>query len=162
MKKIILIGLLATLGLASCKKELKEIGAPASKVEGIVANWELSQAIQIDERSLTRESFNLTNFFLKKGKLPNITFGENTYTVDTAGLSFNFFGGPSGTWAFDDASAPSNITFTPTGGAPITLKLGGPIRPQDNLKISREVAEQCKNDKGPKVTYSFVLTFIRK
>lgn len=162
MKKIIFSALMAGLVLVSCKKEMKEIGAPASKVEGITASWELSQAVQIDERSLTRESYNLTRYFQKKGKLPNISFGENTYTVDTAGLSFNFFGGPSGTWAFDDAAAPSSITFTPTGGSPFTLKLGGPIRPQDNLKITREVAETCKNDKGPKVTYSFVLTFTRK
>ncbi len=163
MNKGISIALLALLSLGACKKELKEIGAPSNKVEGINATWEMIQAIQIDEKSLTREAFNLTPFFIKQGKMPNITFSADSFTVDTAGVSINFFGGTKGTWAFDNTEAPSAINFTPADAAAFTLNLGGPIRPGDNLKISKLVKAPCKGDSdGPGAVMSFVLTFNRK
>ena len=163
MNKCITMSLLALLVLGACKKELKEIGAPASKVEGISASWEMIQAIQIDEKSLTRESFNLTPYFIKQGKLPNITFTADSFSVDTVGVSINFFGGTRGTWTFDNPSAPSSIQFLPNDAAAFTLNLGGPIRPGDNLKISKLVQAPCKGDTdGPGSVMSFVLTFNRK
>ncbi len=148
------------LMLGACKKDVKEIGMVASKVEGVKANWELSKAVQVDEQSLTKESANITGFFNKAGKLPNISFSDTTYTVDTAGLSFNFFGSASGTWKFDDQEFPSKITFTPNGGNAFDLKLNGPIRPQDNLRLSKEITHSCKG----KATWvmSYNLEFTRK
>lgn len=162
MKKIIVLTILTGLFFSACKKELKEIGAPANKVEGITASWTMVQAVQVDERSLTRESYNLTNYFSSKGNMPNITFSGNTFTVDTTGVPVNFFGGTSGTWSFDDEAAPLYVTFKSVEGNTVKLKLGGPIRPQDNLKLVREVFLQCKNDKAPAIASSFVLTFNRK
>ncbi len=163
MNKWITITLLALLGLGACKKDLKEIGSPANKVEGISASWEMIQAIQIDEKSLTRESFNLTPFFIKQGKKPNITFTADSFSIDTAGVSINFFGGTRGTWSFDNAAAPSSIHFVPNDAPAFTLNLGGPIRPGDNLKISKLVQAPCKGDTdGPGSVMSFVLTFNRK
>jgi hypothetical protein len=162
MKKILVLTILTSLIFSACKKELKEIGSPANKVEGIKASWTMTQAIQIDERSLTRESYNLTNYFISKGNMPNVTFTDNTFTVDTTGVPVNYFGGTSGTWSFDDPNAPLYVTFKSVEGNTVTLKLGGPIRPQDNLKLVRDVYLQCKNDKAPAIATSFVLTFNRK
>ena len=91
------------------------------------------------------------------------TLASGNFTVDTAGVSINFFGGTKGTWAFDNNNAPSSITFTPIDAAAFTLNLGGPIRPSDNLKISKLVKAPCKGDTdGPGAVMSFVLTFNRK
>lgn len=160
MKQKTIVFLCALFMLGACEKDVKEIGKIASKIEGIKANWELSKAVQVDEQSLTKESANITGFFTKGGKLPNISFSDSTYSVDTDGLAFNFFGGASGTWKFDDPEFPSKITFTPTGGKSFDLKLNGPIRPQDNLRISKEITNSCKG----KATWvmSYNLEFTRK
>jgi len=160
MKNTTVLIALAFFMLGACKKDVKEIGMVASKLEGVKASWELSKAVQVDEQSLTKESANITGFFTKAGKLPNISFSDTTYTVDTAGLSFNFFGGAAGTWKFDDQEYPSKITFMPTGGASFDLKLNGPIRPQDNLRLSKEITHSCKG----KATWvmSYNLEFTRK
>lgn len=160
MKKTLYIAVAALLMVGACKKEMKELGAPASKVEGLLATWELNKAVQVDEQSLTKESANIFHYFSSSAKLPNITFLDSTYTVDTAGLSFNFFGGPSGSWKFDDVDYPSKITFTPDGGASFDLKLNGPIRPQDNLRLSKEVMHSCKGKSTWVMSYN--VEFIRK
>lgn len=156
------IAILVLIGstLSACKKEIKEIGNPASKVEGIQASWVLSKSIQIDEVSLVKESSNITRFFTGGGKMPNITFTETTYIVDTVGLSFNFFGTSSGTWAFDNNEFPSMIKFTPNDAAPFDLKLNGPIRPQDNLKFTRPIFTSCKGASTHVMSYN--LEFVRK
>jgi len=160
MKKYIILLVATTLGLAACKKELKEIGAPASKVEGIMADWDLLKATQVDELSLTKESANIYSFLAGSGKLPNISFSDSTYSVDTVGLKFNFFGGPSGKWRFDNPALPAKITFMPDGADAFTLKLNGPIRPQDNLRLSKEVILNCKAKDN--LLMSYVLEFKRK
>jgi hypothetical protein len=160
MKNYIYILLVSTLLVGACKKETKEIGMPASKMEGIMADWQMSKAIQVDETSLTKESANIFAYFSKSMKLPNIKFTATTYTVDTVGLGFNLFGGASGTWAFDDVLYPSKITFTPDGGEAFDLKLNGPIRPQDNLKLSKEIYNSCKGKDTWVMSYN--VEFIRK
>ena len=160
MKKYIILLVATTLGLAACKKELKEIGAPARKVEGIKSDWDLLKAPQVDELSLTKESANIYSFLAGSGKLPNISFSDSTYSVDTVGLKFNFFGGPSGKWRFDNPAFPAKITFMPDGADAFTLKLNGPIRPQDNLRLSKEVILNCKAKDN--LLMSYVLEFKRK
>jgi hypothetical protein len=161
MKNTIIIGL-AIVGtiIASCKKDLKEIGNPASKMDGIKASWVLTKAIQIDELSLTKESANVFGFFSSSASLPNILFSDSTYTVDTVGLKLNFFGDVSGKWSFDNPLYPSKVNFVPSNGTPFTLKLGGPIRPQDNLKLSKEIKVSCGGEDN--LVLSYVLEFMRK
>lgn len=148
------------LTLGACKKDVKEIGAPASKMEGIKAHWELSKAVQVDELSLTKEAANIYGYFTSAAKLPNITFTDSTFAVDTAGLGYNFFGGTTGKWVFDDPQFPSNITFTPDGASAFTLKLNGPIRPVDNLRLTKEIHKTCKTK--PTWVMSYNLEFVRK
>ncbi len=156
----IAIMLLIGSTLSACKKELKEIGTPASKLEAIQANWELLKAVQVDEVSLIRESANITSYFYNGVRRPNISFTATTYTIDTVGLSYNFFGSTSGTWAFDNVEFPSVIKFTPNDAAPFDFKLNGPIRPQDNLKFTRPVYTSCKG--ATKMVMSYNLEFERK
>lgn len=158
--KTLVFAMLLGLTLGACKKELKEIGAVASKLEGIQASWELSKSVQVDEVSLVKESANITSFFTSGAKRPNITFTATTYSVDTVGLNFNFFGSTSGTWAFDNNEFPSIIKFTPNDGAPFDLKLNGPIRPQDNLKFTKPVFTSCKGASTHIMSYN--LEFVRK
>lgn len=155
---MILLALGSTL--SACKKELKEIGNPASKVEGIQSSWVLKKSVQIDEVSLVKESANITSFFANGSTLPNITFGASTYSVDTVGLKINFFGTVSGTWAFDNNEFPSMIKFTPSDAAPFDLKLNGPIRPKDNLKFTRPIYTSCKGATTHVMSYN--LEFVRK
>ena len=111
MNNKIIVGLaIVGLMIASCKKDVKEIGAPASKMEGIKASWILTKAVQVDELSLTKESANVYSFFSSSSNLPNIVFSDSTYTVDTVGLKLNFFGGVSGKWAFDNPLYPAKIS----------------------------------------------------
>ncbi len=144
IKMSLVLSLSFLLALSACKKDIKEIGMPGSKVEGIKATWVLTKAVQVDELSLTKEAANIYGYFASSSKLPNITFTDTTYSVDTTGLDLNFFGAASGTWAFDDPEFPSTITFNPEGASSFELKLNGPIRPQDNLRLSKEVHKSCK------------------
>ncbi len=156
------IAIMLILGstLSACKKEIKEIGTPASKLEAIQASWQLLKAVQVDEVSLTRESANITSFFTGGANTPNITFSATTYSVDTVGLKLNFFGTTSGAWTFDNPEFPSVIKFTPNDAAPFELKLNGPIRPQDNLKFTRPINATCKG--ASKLVMSYNLEFVRK
>lgn len=132
MKKIA-YSILIFLAFQSCKSELKEIGSPSNKVDGIKSSWVLSKCVQIDEKSLTKEYADVTRFFTSGNKLPNITFSDSTYTVDTSGLSFNYFGGPSGKWQFDNNDYPTKVTFKPDGGSSFDILLNGPTRTSDPL-----------------------------
>ncbi len=159
IKMFIGFAILGTM-VVSCKKDLKEIGPPASKMEGMKASWVLTKAVQIDELSLTKESANVFGFLSSSPNLPNIVFSDSTYAVDTVGLKLNFFGDVSGKWSFDNPLYPSKVNFVPSKGAPFSLKLGGPIRPQDNLKLSKEIKVSCGGEDN--LVLSYVLEFMRK
>lgn len=92
--------------------------------------------------------------------MPNITFTDSTYAVDTAGLKINFFNSTDGTWAFDNVSFPSKVIFTPTVGDKFEFKLNGPIRPQDNLKFTKPIYQSCKGKSTHVMSYN--LEFVRK
>lgn len=156
-----LIGMvLLALGVFACKKDLKDIGTPGSKVEGIQASWEMSKCVHVDEVSLVKESANITGYFTKGSKLPNISFKDSLYTVDTAGVVINFFNSTAGVWKFDNDNFPTKILFTPSDAMPFEFKLNGPIRPQDNLKFTKQVFTSCKGAQTHVMSYN--LEFIRK
>lgn len=146
--------------LFACKKEIKEIGTPGSKKEGIQASWQLMKCVHVDEQSLTKEAANITRYFSDGAKMPNITFKDTLYTVDTVGLSINFFNSTAGSWRFDNDNFPSKIFFTPVDAAPFEFKLNGPIRPQDNLKFTKQVMHSCKG--AETLIMSYNLEFLRK
>lgn len=124
MKKIYNIGLtlaLAAIVFAGCKKPYdydKEVAAPVSTPEKIAASisgsWQMTAAVEVDEKSLIKESMDITDFLTSDaGVVPNITFNtsNNTFTVDTAGLVLNFFKVQNGKWALDDDRYPTKIVL---------------------------------------------------
>lgn len=161
MKAIIIASIF--IGFMACKKEIKDIGTPSSKVEGLQATWKLTSCSMIDELSLTKEAIKMGDVFTKNpvNVLPNIKFetvaGIRKYTVDTTNLLINFFQNPTGTWNFDNDEFPTTIQFVPDGGTAFELPLGGPIRTVDSvLKLRKSV--YC----GGELKFSYVLEFERK
>lgn len=155
--------LLAAIGLmaTACRKEYKEIGEAPSKIEGISATWVLQSCSSIDKAAIVEESSDITSFFYTNTRMPNITFvmegSVGTYTCDTSNVAYQFFGGPKGTWEFDNNDYPSKVILHPTGSSQsITMPLVDPIRPTDPyLKMDKLVT--C----GGKTTSIYRLSFIR-
>ncbi|MFA9214981.1 MAG: hypothetical protein ACEQSR_14265 [Candidatus Methylacidiphilales bacterium] len=160
MKAIIIASIF--IGFMACKKEIKDIGVPSSKLEGLQASWKLTSCSMVDELSLTKESVKMGDVFTKGSiNTPNIKFetvaGIRKYTVDTTNLLVNFFQKPTGTWNFDSDEFPTLIQFVPDGGTAFELPLGGPIRTVDAvLKLRKPI--YC----GGELKFSYVLEFERK
>lgn len=160
MKAIIIASIF--IGFMACKKEIKDLGAPSSKVEGVQASWKLTSCSMVDELSLTKESIKMGDIFAKGSIItPNIKFetvaGIRKYTVDTTNSLINFFQKPTGSWNFDSDEFPTLIQFVPDGGTAFELVLGGPIRTIDPiLKLRKPV--YC----GGELKFSYVLEFERK
>lgn len=144
MKKIIAVFFLISM-LGACQKEYKEIGNAPSKIEGITAKWVLHSCSVIDKGGFIEETVEITPFFTSSPKLPNISFtmeaGVGRYTCDTSNIAFNFFGGTSGTWSFDNNEFPTKLLITPNGSEQgIVMPLAATIRPTDTyLKIDQSV-----------------------
>lgn len=152
----LLIGMMAT----SCQKEYKEIGEVPSKIEGISASWTLRSCTVIDKAAIVEESLEITPFLLSGTKAPNIRMyiegGQGFYTCDNDGVAFQFFGGASGQWAFDNAEFPKKVIFTPTGSTPFEMPLAAPIRPTDSyLQLDQSI--KC----GGKEKFVYRLSFTR-
>lgn len=162
MKAIIIASIL--ISVIACKKEIKDIGAPSSKIDGITARWELKRCSMVDELSLIKETTSMGDFFTVKNSnktQPNITFtyanNIGNYTVDTSNVLINFFQAPNGKWSFDNNDFPTLVTFIPTGGTEFSLPLGASIRTVDSvLKFRKPV--YC----GTELKFSYVLEFERK
>ncbi len=126
MKKIIfpIVALaLATIGFQGCKPEPKgELGTPFDLVEGMNGTWYVSKFSQVDLNNPLQEERDLSQFFA----VPNIeermkiTFNtsDRTFFV-TPGAGKNYLLN-SGTWGFDDDSAPGELFLY---GAEDTLKV---------------------------------------
>jgi hypothetical protein len=132
--KTLIVFLASAFVWVSCEKPYdydKEITpkySPEKMASAINGKWELTKALHIDEKSITKESIDITDFYAQDGaSLPNITFATNPqiFTVDTAGVVFNYFNGTSGTWAFDDDRYPSQISLTDNSGSTLgVIKIG--------------------------------------
>ena len=123
----------------ACKKDIKDIGAVQSQVDGIKGKWEVVKVVMNDSTTSTPDPVEVTDFFQASTKMPNISFNitDKTYTSDATGVAYDFFGA-TGTWAFDDPQFPKTITFTPQGGTAFTMGMMAPIRLVDSrLKIQK-------------------------
>jgi hypothetical protein len=163
MKKLTFISMtLLFFGLAACKKETKKIGEPASKLEGINANWVLTRVDQIDVTKTLAfvESDTLlevSDVFLGSNPMTlDIKAADFSYTLD-AGTSYNLFPKASGSWKFDDVQYPSRVIFDEASAEELSMKLLRPVRPQDaNLVLKLD--KRCNG----KRTTSYHLWFTRK
>lgn len=123
----------------SCTKDIKEIGAVQSQVDGIKGKWEVVKVVMIDSTSATPDPIDVTDFFQASTKMPNINFNiiDKTYTSDVTGIAYDFFG-TAGTWSFDDPQFPKAITFTPQGGNAFKIGMLASIRLNDSrLKVQK-------------------------
>ena len=162
MKAIIIACIL--ISVIACKKEIKDIGVPSSKIDGITAHWELTRCSMVDELSLIKETTSMGDFFTVKNAnktKPNIIFtytnNVGSYTVDTSNALINFFQSPAGKWSFDNNDFPTMVTFIPNSGTEFSLPLGASIRTVDSvLKFRKPV--YC----GTELKFSYVLEFERK
>ena len=113
MKKIAII--LAGLCIwAGCKRDRKELPAPASKVAGIQDDWVLSKVLQFDE--ISQKELDVSTVYL--GADPTrinfrISGVDTAYTV-VPGTSVNYLG-TSGQWRFDDNNYPTKLIVTHDG-----------------------------------------------
>ena len=118
MKRIYILTIITAFAIYGCKKpyEDKAIGDPIYTTENLMkilnGKWVMSSALQLDEKSLTKESIDITDFYTSQAgsHLPNIIINttDHTYTSDTAGVVANYFG-TAGTWALDDPDYPKKI-----------------------------------------------------
>ncbi len=162
MKKLILAVLVISLfGGSACKKEYDSIGMPASKIDGVVSRWVLTDFVMTDNATVVEEKMDMKEYFDESGSLPTIQFTisgtDTTYACDTTGLPFNIFGTTEGKWRFDDVNFPTKILLIPTNGeSTIELNLLAPIRTVDNaLKVSKVIS--CDGN----AVFSYDLSFIR-
>ena len=132
MKKIYILAFITAFIFYGCKKvyEDKPIGDPiyttANLMKILNGKWVLSNAIQVDEKSLTKESIDITDFYSSQAgsQLPNITFNiaDKTFISDTTGVVENYFG-TAGTWILDDPNYPTKITLI-SGTDSIQIPIG--------------------------------------
>jgi hypothetical protein len=149
-----------------CKKPYdydKEVAAPIATPEKIAAsltgNWEMKMAMQVDEKSLTKESIDISDFLLSEGKSPNISFhADGSFTVDTPGLIINYFVADQGLWTFDDPRYPTKILLKDAANNALTeISIGSNLvglSPQ----LSYISAVDCSGEKA----MSYNITLIKK
>ena len=126
--------------LSQCKKKTYTLDPPSSKVEGLNGDWELYSVIQVDEKSLSKDERDLSEFYIGDGsaELMNVSFSSSnkTFEIVLGEIGRNFLPS-SGTWSFDDDNFPSYIYLEADNGEVTSLKLQSTTRPQDQkLKFS--------------------------
>lgn len=166
-RNIVLTAMLI-LGVAEgCKKpyDYDRETTPAYSVEKLAerinGKWMLSSAIQIDELSVTKESIDITDFYTADGAAaPNVTFdyANKTFSVDTAGLTFNYLKVKEGKWAFDDERYPAAINLMDVNSNAIgSIQIGSSLL-GSTPKLNYVSGAEC--DGGTKVM-SFNIIFTK-
>jgi hypothetical protein len=143
--------------LASCKKENPELEAPGSKLEGINANWQMVEVIQVDEASISKEELDVSEAFINAIPL-QINFNSSDFTYSVVNTSGPNYFGDGGSWEFDDNEYPTKITLNTTANKTITLPLVRTIRPQDTY-LNVSLLRNCGTEESPYIGYKF--KFIR-
>lgn len=156
MKKLLYIAIIASL--AACKPELKgELGEPFSKVEGINGDWQLVSFSQRDENNPIKEIRDLSEYYIVPGEdATRIHFNSTDFTYQVEpGPGRNFFG-ISGTWSFDNNTAPSFLYLEQENDT-LEIKLGSMPRIFDQ-QLNLELPRYCTDNNGNRsatVTYIF-------
>lgn len=147
--------------LHSCKPDLKgELGTPSDKVAGMSGVWKVSRFSQVDLNNPIQEERELTEFYVVEGEdVLTIEFNKDdrSYQV-TPGAGRNYFG-TSGTWAFDNETAPSALILT-SESETLELPLGSMVREFDQT-FEIEIPRFCDDGAGniqATVIYKFQFT----
>jgi hypothetical protein len=144
--------LTAFLFIAGCK-EKAVLEAPGSKLEGIHANWAMTEVLQVDEASINKDELDVSDAFIGATPL-KINFNSNDFTYTVVNTSGPNYFGEGGTWAFDDNEYPTKITLTTTNSKVITLPLVRTIRPQDTY-LNVSLTRNCGTEDAAYIGYKF-------
>ncbi|MFY8165561.1 MAG: DUF5004 domain-containing protein [Sediminibacterium sp.] len=168
MKKINLFGIaivLIGISISACKKKYddsKEVAPPVSSPEKIAAalngTWKMTNALQVDEKSLVKESMNIADFLTSEsGQVPNIIFNttDSSFTVDTTNLVLNLFELSSGKWSFDDNRYPSKIILKDLNGNPASEVIIGKNLLSPAPQINFVSSVNCEAEKAFSYSVSF-------
>lgn len=165
--RVLLFTICAALaGVSGCKKPYdydKEVAVPIATPEKLAASlngyWEMQTALEIDEKSLIKESMDISDFLNSGGKSPNITFhADYTFSVDTPGLLINYFRVEQGKWAFDDARYPTKVILTDLSENPVSeITIGSNL-----VGISPRLSYISSVDCGETKALSYNITLIKK
>lgn len=138
----------------ACKKpyEDKSIGDPIYSADQLKSalngKWIVSKAAQVDEKSITKEEIDITDFFLQEpgSQMPNIVFNtaSSDFTSDTTGVAIQYFNS-TGKYYFDDNEYPKNIILV-SGTDTITLPIGSNIQINSGY-LQFEKAGYCSGNK---------------
>ena len=139
--------ILIVLIISGCKKpyEKKDIGDPIYSPEKarVILNgkWTVRKITHIDEKSLTKESIEITDYFLQNpgSQLPSITFNtdNNTYISDTAGVAISYFGS-GGKWLFDNDQYPSRIYLLRGAADTVLINIAANLQSREAYLSFRE------------------------
>jgi hypothetical protein len=169
LKRLFAYMIAATMVWSCQPDEFPEIGDPINRIEQMEGTWVMSLVNQFDDDAI-RKGFpgfatqqNITNEFPFRDfriTLELSSGGRPTNFRVQAGNSPNILGGlQSGQWTVDDLRFPSKITFSGTGGGPVTLDISS-LRDLDNniftLRIRRFEIRQ--GQLSPFLTYNYRLT----
>lgn len=159
-----ILGILAILiiAMACDKTEIPPIGEPFDKVEGLTATgWIVGEAYLVDESNPAKPERDLSSFYTEGDNPLEMKFNaDGTFEV-TPGDGLNFFP-ESGTWSFDNNTAPTEIIFVDENMVETIAPLGGPTRISDaQLKINF-VKRSCESGGEEKPALGYRLVFNRK
>ncbi len=170
MKNKILKLMLCMLPLlwSACEKpydEDKKIGPPLYSPDQLLTiisgKWQMQSAKQVDEKSLTKETIDITDFFTQEtgSNNPTIEFkADKTFIADTAGVAVNYFGVTSGKWVFDDPTYPTKINLSDANDQVIgSISIGTNLLGA-NPKLLYTKTSMCGSDKA----FTFNIEFLKK
>lgn len=158
-KSCLISGVLAVLLTACFPDELKDIGLPFSKKEGITGEWKVISVTQVDEiakkEGATSFSIDLTDMF-------GFSDFEIAFNADGT-FSVNENPSPafidlSGTWAFDDDEFPKEVLLKAENSDEVTSRfaLHKVPAPGRNLEI------KFQRLKGEDVVISYIYVLSKK
>jgi len=153
---------------SACEKpydEDKKIGPPLYSSDQLLTiisgKWQMQTAMQVDEKSLTKETMDITDFFTQEpgSNAPSIVLKTDyTFTADTAGVVVNYFGITSGKWSFDDPAYPTKINLSDANNQAIgSISIGTNLLGA-NPKLLYTKTSMCGSDKA----FTFNIDFLKK
>jgi hypothetical protein len=110
----VLISLVPMLTWQSCKVE--SVANVTETTKSIAGNWKIIK--------VTRDGTDITNYWGLDFTKFMITFTNNAYTITNP---LPFIVSQNGAYSLNDPKVPTQITFTATGGSPITTDFVFPI-----------------------------------
>ncbi|MFN9519436.1 MAG: DUF5004 domain-containing protein [Bacteroidota bacterium] len=152
----------------ACEKpydETKKIGPPRFNPEQIMTvlegKWQMLSAKQVDEKSLTKESIDITDFFTQEpgSNVPTLFFKSDfTFTADTTGVAVDYFGVTSGKWNFDDPAYPTVINLSDANDLPVgSIGIGANLLSLNPMLLYTKSA-MCGEEKA----FTYNLEFLKQ